>query len=243
MRPKAIVLLGYMFGFLWLRRNLLSMIWLFSTPFTILFLFYVIAGESALPSALTGTYLMLFIGAGVAVIGDEVWNKHELKFQDILVASPVSAFDYMAGIAFAELFFTSPGIILLLTPLLLFKLSAYGIFTLIVVPLITWMLVSAVGFYFSTYVPNSRNGWQISTLLNLVLAILPPIFYPIEAIPSMLRPLAYAIPTTHAALLLKQSIGIITLSMTETLFSWSFLVISFTLSIALAVRNAQWRES
>jgi len=240
---KSIVLLGYMFGFLWLRRNLLSMVWLFSTPFTILFLFYVIAGESALPNALAGAYLMLFIGAGVAVIGDEVWNKHEIKLQDILVASPVTAFDYMAGIAFAELFFTSPGIILLLIPLLLFKMTAFGMFTLIVVPLITWMLVSAIGFYFSTYVPNTRNGWQISTLLNLVLAILPPIFYPIEVIPSVLRPLAYIIPTTHAALLLKESLGIVTLTLAETVFSWLFLIIFSTLSTVLAIHKAQWRES
>ena len=235
-------MLGYMFGFLWLRRNLLSMIWLFSTPFTILFLFYVIAGASALPAALVGAYVMLFVGAGISIMGDDVWSKHELKYQDVLVASTVSSFEYMAGLAFAELFFSLPGIIIILIPLLLINPTAYSVLTIFVVPSITWLLTSSMSFYFSTHVPNTRNGWQISTLLNLILTILPPIFYPIEAIPQLLRPLAYIVPTTHSALLLKNSLGIITLSLFDIVFSWAYLLLFSILSTALAMRKAQWRD-
>jgi len=243
MNIKTIVILGYMYGFLWLRRNTLSMIWLFSTPFTILFLFYVIAGEGALVTALIGAYIMLFVNAGVGVIGDAVWNKHELKFQDIFVASPVTVFDYIAGIALAEIFFTLPGIVVLLIPLILYQSTVYWLFTLAVVPTITWLIVSAISFYFSTYVPNARNGWQVGVLLNLLLTILPPVFYPIEKIPDIIRPLAYLIPTTHSALLIKSGAGIINLGTTDTLFSWSYLLVTLILSTLLTINKAQWREN
>jgi len=238
----SVLVLGYMYGFLWLRRNLLSMVWLFSTPFTILFLFYTVVGEKALPTAFVGSYLMVFVGAGISVIGDIVWIKREIKLQDIFVASPLSPLEYMAGIALAELFFSSPGIVLLLIPLLLLKPTAYALLTIIAVPSITWIMVSALSFYLSTFVPNARNGWQISSILSLMLTILPPIFYPIEVIPEILRPLAYIIPTTHSALLLKHSVGIMNLSVNEILLSWLYLVLFFIFSILLAVRKARWRE-
>ena len=238
----SVLILGYMYGFLWLRRNLLSMVWLFSTPFTILFLFYTIIGEKALPTAFVGSYLMIFVGAGVSVIGDVVWIKREIKLQDIFVASPLSAFEYMAGIALAELFFSSPGIVLLMIPLILLNPQPYSIFTLIIVPIITWIMVSSLSFYLSTFVPNARNGWQISSILSLILTILPPIFYPIETIPEILRPLAYAIPTTHSALLLKESVNIVTLSSNEILLSWLYLIVFFIFSMFLAIKKARWRE-
>ncbi|MEM3404405.1 MAG: ABC transporter permease [Nitrososphaeria archaeon] len=243
MNIKTIMMLGYMYGFLWLRRNMLSMIWLFSTPFTILFLFYVVAGEGALITALIGSYIMLFVNAGVGVIGDAVWNKHELKFQDILVASPVTVFDYIAGIALAEIFFTLPGIVVLLIPLILYQGSFYWLFTLVAVPTITWLIVSAISFYFSTYVPNARNGWQVGVLLNLLLTILPPVFYPIEKIPDAIRPIAYLVPTTHSALLLKNSAGIIQLGTIDILFSWSYLLIALVTLTLLTINKAQWREN
>lgn len=238
----SVLFLGYMYGFLWLRRNLLSMAWLFSTPFTILFLFYVVAGEEALPSAFIGSYLMLFVGAGVSVIGDVVWFKREVKIQDIFVASPMSAFEYMTGVALAELFFSSPGIILLSIPLLFLNFNLYAILTIVIVPSITWIIVSSISFYLSTFVPNVRNGWQISSILSLILTILPPIFYPIEIIPEILRPLAYIIPTTHSAQLLKHSMNIIKLSENDILLSLLYLLLFSIFSIFLAIKKARWRE-
>lgn len=243
MRIRSSLTLGYMIGILWLRRNFLSMIWLFSTPFTILFLFYVIIGEKALPNAIVGAFIMFFIGAGVQVMGDAVWLKLELKYQDILVASRVSVIDYMVGLALAELFFASPGIICLLVPLLfLIRGGILEVLTIILVPSIMWLFVSCISFYFSTLIPNARNGWQISSLLDLFLTILPPTFYPIEVIPTTIRPLAYLIPTTHAALLLKQSVGLATLSLFDMIFSWVSLMVSLALSLILAMNKSEWRQ-
>ncbi len=238
----SVLILGYMYGFLWLRRNLLSMVWLFSTPFTILFLFYTIIGEKALPTAFVGSYLMIFVGAGVSVMGDIVWIKREIKLQDIFVASPLSALEYMAGIALAELFFSSPGIIILLIPLAIMSSSLIAIITIIVVSIVTWIIVSAISFYISTFVPNARNGWQISSILSLILTILPPIFYPIEVVPEILKPLAYLIPTTHSAQILKQCMNLVSLGFNEILMSWTYLILSLLFSIFLTVKMARWRE-
>ena len=41
---RAAVIIGYMLSITWLRRNLLSLVWLFATPFSLLFIITVTTG-------------------------------------------------------------------------------------------------------------------------------------------------------------------------------------------------------
>ncbi|MEM3386737.1 MAG: ABC transporter permease [Nitrososphaerales archaeon] len=237
---RSIFILAYMFSILWIVRNLLSLIYLFFAPFTVLFLLYALAGSEVLPYALVGAYIMTLVQAGAAIIGDAAWHKLELKFQDMMVASPVSETAYLLAEALSELLYSAPALIILLLLILQFKLSVFTLFTLLAVALLVWLSTSSLGFFISTYIPNIRNGWQISLLLGLFLAVLPPVFYPIERVPEYLLWAAYLPPTTHAALLLRDSIGLT--SPLPLSYSW-LILIAYTLTfMALATYRAQWRE-
>jgi ABC-2 type transport system permease protein len=90
---------------------------------------------------------------------------------------------------------------------------------------------------------HMRNATQVISFVNVVLAILPPVFYPITAMPEALRPLAYAVPTTHASLILRYIMG------GETPTEWSLgfgfaVQIAYLIGfVALAKTKAIWREN
>jgi len=237
---RAVFVLAYMFSILWIIRNLLSLIYLFFAPFTVLFLLYALVGSEVLPYALVGAYVMTLVQAGAGIIGDAAWHKLELKFQDMMVASPVSETAYMLAEALSELLYASPALIILSALILQLKLDVFTIATLLTITLLVWLSTSALGFFISTYMPNIRNAWQISLLIGLILAVLPPVFYPIERVPEPLLWAAYIPPTTHAAIILRDSIGLI--SATNITYSW-FILLAYTIAfLLLATYRAQWRE-
>src|SRR5438874_87101 len=139
---RAAVVIGYMLSITWLRRNLLSLVWLFATPFSL--------------------------------------------------------------------------------PLVLLSLAG------------VWLFSSAIGYLVSTFTSNLRNGWQSGLLLSVLVGILPPVFYPAEILPHNILLVTYAIPTTNAALLIRDSMGTPpTLPYWSPLIGW--LLIATSLAIALAV--------
>jgi ABC-2 type transport system permease protein len=79
--------------------------------------------------------------------------------------------------------------------------------------------------------------------VNVLLAVLPPVFYSVSKLPEPLQYLSYFIPTTHASLILQYIIGV------ETPKDWS-LGIGFAVLLAyalgflvLAKVRAVWREN
>ena len=82
--------------------------------------------------------------------------------------------------------------------------------------------------------------------LRIAVVVLPPVFYPLNIVPTEeLHYLAYAIPTTHASLILQYTMGF----PQELGDSWS-LEIGFAVIIAyivgfalLAETKAVWREN
>lgn len=237
---RSIFVLAYMFSILWIVRNLLSLIYLFFAPFTVLFLLYALVGSEVLPHALVGAYVMTLVQAGSAIIGDAAWHKLELKFQDMMVASPVSEAEYLLAEALSELLYSAPALLILSFLMMRLELSISALITLVAVTLLVWLLTSSLGFFISTYIPNIRNAWQLSLLISLVFAVLPPVFYPIERVPEQLLWVAYIPPTTHAALLLRDSIGYT--SPLPLGYSWLILLTYTAAFIVLATYRAQWRE-
>ncbi len=105
---RAAVIIGYMLSITWLRRNLLSLVWLFATPFSLLFIITVTTGGRSFALGVIGSLLLVLSTVGTGLAGDATWYRLETKLQDFFVASPVNQFGYLLGIAFAGLFFASP---------------------------------------------------------------------------------------------------------------------------------------
>src|SRR5215472_15792393 len=116
---RASVVLGYMLSIAWLRQNLLSLVWLFAIPFSLLFVITVATGGHAFTQGVIGSLLFVLAGVGTGLTGDATYYRLETKLQDFFVASPVTQIGYLLGIAFAGLFFASPALAVFL-PLLVY---------------------------------------------------------------------------------------------------------------------------
>jgi ABC-2 type transport system permease protein len=238
-------LIAYMTGVLWLRRNPMSLVFTAISPFSLLFVLFVISGGEYLQPAVAGSLVMALVGYGLALGQDISFYKTEYKVQDVFVASPVSPLTYMMGLALSELLFGLPALIVLASLVLLFgvSISIFSIPLLVATILLVWGSMSAMGFFLSSHMLHMRNATQVISFVNVILAILPPVFYPIEALPAELWPLAYTMPTTHASLIIKY---IMTGDMPE---GWSLgfgfaVQIAYLIGfVALAKTKAIWRES
>ncbi len=240
---RAAVVIGYMLSITWLRRNLLSLVWLFATPFSLLFIITVTTGGQSFALGVIGSLLLVLSTVGTGLAGDATWYRLETKLQDFFVASPVNQLGYLLGIAFAGLFFASPALVVLL-PLLVYIGLPLITLPLVLLSLVgVWLFSSAIGYLVSTFTSNLRNGWQSGLLLSVLVGILPPVFYPAEILPQDILLVTYAIPTTNAALLIRDAMGRTpTLPYWSPLIGWILIVISLAIALAVTSRVARWRQ-
>jgi len=236
---RAAVVIGYMLSITWLRRNLLSLVWLFATPFSLLFIITVTTGGRSFALGVIGSLLLVLSTVGTGLAGDATWYRLETKLQDFFVASPVNQLGYLLGIAFAGLFFASPALIVLL-PLLVYIGLPLIFLPVVLVSLVgVWLFSSAIGYLVSTFTSNLRNGWQSGLLLSVLVGILPPVFY------RNILLLTYAIPTTNAALLIRDAMGTApapSLPYWSPLTGWLLIAVSLAIALAVTSRVARWRQ-
>jgi ABC-2 type transport system permease protein len=237
-------LIAYMTGVLWLRRNPMSLVFTAISPFSLLFVLFVISGGKYTDFAVAGSLVMALVGYGLALGQDISFYKTEYKIQDVFVASPVSPLTYMMGLALSELLFGLPALIALASLVMLFGGSVSSIPLLVATILLIWGSMSAMGFFLSSHMLHMRNATQVISFVNVILTILPPVFYPITFMPMELWPLAYAMPTTHASLMLQYIMGMDTLPEGWSLgFGFAVQVAYLIGFVALAKTKAIWRES
>src|SRR5260370_20966057 len=96
---RAAVIIGYMLSITWLRRNLLSLVWLFATPFSLLFIITVTTGGRSFALGVVGSLLLLLSTVGTGLAGYSTSYRLEPKLQDFFVASPVNQICYMIRIS------------------------------------------------------------------------------------------------------------------------------------------------
>jgi ABC-2 type transport system permease protein len=231
-----------MTGVLWLRRNPMSLVFTALSPFSLLFVLFVISGGQYIHFAIAGSLVMALVGYGLALGQDISFYKTEYKVQDVFVASPVSPLTYMMGLALSELLFGLPALVVLATLVVYFG-SLLSIPLLIATILLIWGAMSAMGFFLSSHMLHMRNATQVISFVNVILAVLPPVFYSIDIIPAALRPLAYAVPTTHASLMLQYIMGMPTPVDWSLGFGFAVQIAYLVGFITLAKTKAIWREN
>ena len=240
---RQVFLIAYLTGVLWLRRNPLSMVFSAISPFSLLFVLFVVSNGQYIQFAIAGSLVMALVGYGLALGQDISFYKTEYKVQDVFVASPVSSLTYMTGLALSELLFGLPALIVLTVLAAYFETSFSNIPLLLSTILLIWGSMSAMGFFLSSHMLHMRNSTQLISFVNVVLAVLPTVFYSINRLPVELQYLSYAIPTTHASLMLQYIMGI------HTPKEWSISIglrgqIAYLVGfVVLAKTKAIWREA
>ena len=239
---RQVFLIAYMTGVLWLRRNPMSLVFTAISPFSLLFVLFVVSGGQYIHFAVAGSLVMALVGYGLALGQDISFYKTEYKVQDVFVASPVSPLTYMVGLALSELLFGLPALIVLATLVVYFG-SVFSIPLLVATILLIWGAMSALGFFLSSHMLHMRNATQVISFVNVILAVLPPVFYSMDIMPEVLRPLAYAVPTTHASLMLQYIMRIPTPADWSLEFGFAIQIAYLLAFITLAKTKALWREN
>src|ERR671915_1141353 len=238
---RQVLLIAYMTGVLWLRRNPMSLVFTAISPFSLLFVLFVVSGGQYIHFAVAGSLVMALVGYGLALGQDISFYKTEYKVQDVFVASPVSPLTYMVGLALSELLFGLPALIVLAILVVYFG-SVFSIPLLVATILLIWGAMSALGFFLSSHMLHMRNATQVISFVNVIVAVLPPVFYSIERLPSELQFVAYTVPTTHASLMLQHIMGMPTPADWSLEFGLAIQIAYLLAFITLAKTKALWRE-
>lgn len=236
-------LIAYLTGILWLRRNPVSLVFTAISPFSLLFVLFVVSNGQYVHFAVAGSLVMALVGYGLALGQDISFYKTEYKIQDVFVASPVSPLTYMMGLALSELMFGLPALTVLAVLVVYFGASIVAVPLLVATILLLWGSMSAMGFFLSSHMLHMRNATQVISFVNVILAVLPPVFYSVATLPDTLRYLSYAVPTTHASILLQYVMGLPTpadWSLALGLGVQAAYLVGF---VALAKTKAIWRET
>ena len=240
-RLRSLWAIMYYLGFIPMLRNPLFMAFVFSTPFTLLFILFVASNGAALPYGLAGALTMITTELGLFVGTDLATYKLQNRFQDIVVASPVTPLIYMFGVALSELIFGAPALIILFLLIAGQGGSMVALAGCFGVVLLLWVTTTSLGFFFSAYAPNSQNAFIINGFITTILSVLPPVYYSVDALPKFLVPLAEIVPTTEASALFQGTIG---LGYSIPPVSGFVVLLAATLIMLLLVSfRMKWRES
>lgn len=240
---NQVFLIAYVTGFLWLRRNPLSLIFTAISPFSLLFILFVVSNGQYVQFAVAGSLVMALVGYGLALGQDISLYKIEYKMQDVFVASPISPIVYMLGLALSELLYGLPALIILISLAVFFSTSIAFLPLLLLNVFLIWGTMSSIGFFLSSHMLHMRNATQLISFVNVIIAVVPPVFYPISTLPEALQMVSYLVPTTHASLMIQYSMGF---PIPE---GWSIYLgllvqgIYFGFFMLIAKKRALWREN
>ena len=241
---RGVVALLWFDGILPIRRSPIDVINFILSPLTILFFIYIFAGPSRAAFALGGGLIAVIVGSCITLETEAAFMRIVVKLQDMFVASPLSPVSYVAGLSLAKLFSGLAGIVLFSVLLGLYaSITAVGALEIAAAAAMTWVSMSALGFMISTFARDVRDLWVYSPLLNVALAFLPPVFYPISLLPQGLRFVAYAAPTTYPAQIIQSATGLISTTAGGLLFDYAGGLAYALVLLALAARLARWRQA
>src|SRR5260370_11624148 len=91
---RAAVIIGYMLSITWLRRNLLSLVWLFATPFSLLFIITVTTGGRSFALGVVGSLLLVLSTVGTGLAGDATWYTLQPKLPNFFSPTPLNHLAY-----------------------------------------------------------------------------------------------------------------------------------------------------
>jgi ABC-2 type transport system permease protein len=242
-RLRSLVTLVLVNGVIPIRTQPMYILNLLASPLSFLFFISVISNGQLVPYGITGGFILTMLSAGTSLQADLTHYRHDLKLQDIVVASPVEAPVYVAGMALSELVYSLPAIGVFVA---LFVADGYATLTsvpvLIGVLLLVWGFATALAFTLATYFEDVRETFMFSPLISLSLTVLPPVYYPLSRLPGWAQTAARFSPTTYAAQLVQGSVGLIPSSITERLLDWSVLGAVTAALFLVAAFKARWKD-
>ncbi len=230
-------------GLIPIRTQPLYLVNLVASPLSFLFFISVISHGHLVGYAITGGLILTMLSAGTGLQSDLTHYRHDLKFQDIVIASPVEAPVYVAGMALSELVYSLPGIGLFVVLYFADGLaSPVGVAVLVGVLMLVWGFATALAFTLATYFQDVRETFMFSPMISLLLTVLPPVYYPLSYLPGWAQIAARFSPTTYAASLVQASVSGVALPVGTAAMDWGVLVAVTVALFLVAAFKARWKE-
>jgi ABC-2 type transport system permease protein len=230
-------------GLIPIRTQPLFLLSLIASPLSFLFFIFIISKGALLAFGVTGGMILTMLSVGTGLQSDMTHYRHDLKFQDIVVASPVEAPVYVAGMALSELVYSLPGLAVFVVIYVADGLGTpLSILILTGVLLLVWAFACALGFTLATWFEDVRETFLFSPLISLALTVLPPVYYPLRYLPGWAQTVAKFSPTTYAAQLVQGSVGLVPLAWQTASLDWAVLGAFTVVLFVIAALKARWRE-
>ena len=218
---------------------LLSMI----SMLPVLFTFVFTGTGPSTDQALVGAVVLSLAFTGLFSAQSVYFNKHWFRFQDILVASPVSPASYAFGLSLSTFIVSIPTLAIALGLILAnHAVPVLGLLLAISVSLALWVSMLFTGFALGASTKNVRRANTLPNVLAFFLGFIPPVYYPLDRLPESIQPFALLAPTTHAAQLAKHYVGLIVVPDSQILIGWAYMVGFAGLMAFLALRRAHWTD-
>jgi ABC-2 type transport system permease protein len=242
-RLRSIFTLVTINGLIPIRTQPLYLLNLVASPLSFLFFIWIISRGADLAYGITGGLVLTVLSVGTGLQSDLTHYRHDMKFQDVVVASPVEAPIYVAGMALSELVYSLPALGVFFALFVYYGFaSATSLVVLVGALLLIWGFATAFAFTLATYFQDVRETWMFSPIFSLVLTVLPPVYYPLSYLPAWAQFAARFSPTTYAAELVQGAVGLQPITFSGAVIDWIALG-AFTAALFLiAAYKARWKD-
>ncbi len=193
----------------WIKRQPM---WLIQDLFIVIgfaIIMFVWGGIQGLKNVLVAWFISGAWGMGVNLVAQSIgWDKQG-RTMDMFIASPVKPIHYLLGYFLSSFIFL--GVDFLYMMALIIYLNAWVIVFASLVAFFPLLLISnLIGLSIVMRIKKPTNISAITNPIQMVLIIIPPVFYPASVIPESARYLVLLIPTAAGAEIARQLAGLST---------------------------------
>lgn len=238
---RAIASLNVINGMIPVYRRPLALVAVLSTPFSFLFFIYLFGGPSKILIGSIGGLLFTTVNSATMLQTDLLFYKLDLKFQQIVASTPTQPLIYTIGLATGNVVFTLPAIaIFFVIVILKSNISILGILVTVLALFITWVIFSMFSFLVSTRIREMRDIWPISVMFSIIFGVVPPIYYSVTVLPTYLQYVAYIVPTTFGAEIMK---GAISMNFSSIALPLAIYIVEMLGVLAFTYKFSSWKRS
>ena len=209
-------------------------------PLVFLFLIVIFSSGKFIAFGVVGGFIAIVAENSLFSSSDAAFQRIELKFQDLLVTTRISHLDYILAMGLSFLAPSLPGIAVYAVIgaiIHIFTLASAALFAAILVLVLLSTL--SIAFMIASFAKHTRNIWGISSIMVVLLTMVPPTFYPYTILPKVVLYLFMLSPVTLAAIASQDAFGL-----TPPLsYAIPLLVAETIIYFAIAMKLTKWREN
>ena len=208
-------------------------------PLVFLFLIIIFSAGKYIDYAVIGGFISIVAMNAIYSGTDATIYRLQMKIQDLFVATPITSFDYMIAICLSYLSMSLPGIaVYSIIGLYLGIFNAVNASIFVFLLIATLLGAMAISFTIFGFINRARSIWGISQIVSLLLAVLPPIFYPYFLLPKALLYAFMISPVTEVAMLSQGLFGLAPIKF----YAIPILIIETIIYLFIGTKLIRWME-